>query len=79
MNARSVIHDSGRIFDHIRERNFQQLEDAARKVTESLRKTLDVLPSDRHVKQAVSMLFNKTIFINYILEHKFGGLTEWLN
>jgi len=57
LNARSVVHDSSRIFDRIRERNSQQLEEAARTVTESLRRTLAALPGDVHVEQAVSKLF----------------------
>uniref|UniRef100_A0A1I8B1N6 Vinculin n=1 Tax=Meloidogyne hapla TaxID=6305 RepID=A0A1I8B1N6_MELHA len=60
LNARSVVHDSGRIFDRIRERNSQQLEEAARKVTESLRRTLDVLPGDAHIEQAIEKLRNLT-------------------
>jgi hypothetical protein len=51
LNARSVVHDSGRIFDRIREHNSQQLEEAARNVTESLRRTLNALPSDLNIEQ----------------------------
>jgi len=54
LNAQSVVHDSGPIFDRIRERNSQQLEEAARTVNDSLRKTLASLPADVHVEQPVS-------------------------
>ncbi|CAK5082389.1 unnamed protein product [Meloidogyne enterolobii] len=60
LNARSVVHDSSRIFDRIRERNSQQLEEAARTVTESLRRTLAALPGDVHVEQAIEKLRNLT-------------------
>jgi hypothetical protein len=49
-----VIHDSGRVFDRVRERSSSPLlEEAARTVTESLRKTLASLPDNVHIDQAV--------------------------
>ena len=66
MNARSVVHDSSRIFDRIRERNSQQLEEAARTVTESLRRTLAALPGDVHVEQAVSKVFKELSKFSFI-------------
>lgn len=57
LNARSVIHGSGRVFDRVRERetsSTSQLEEAARAVTESLRKTLATLPDNIAIDQAVS-------------------------
>lgn len=55
LNARSVIHESGRVFQRVRERTSSPLlEEAGRKVTEELRKTLASLPDNVHFDQAVS-------------------------
>lgn len=54
MNARSVVHDSGRVFDRVREKAASdQLEDSARTVSESLKKTLACLPDNAAIEQAL--------------------------
>uniref|UniRef100_A0A914HYR3 Talin n=1 Tax=Globodera rostochiensis TaxID=31243 RepID=A0A914HYR3_GLORO len=57
LNALSVVHNSGNVFGKVREQSTaQQLEEAARRVTESLRKTLASLPDNVIVDRAVDRL-----------------------
>uniref|UniRef100_A0A915D8I4 FERM domain-containing protein n=1 Tax=Ditylenchus dipsaci TaxID=166011 RepID=A0A915D8I4_9BILA len=52
-----VIHDSGRVFDRVRERSApSQLEESARIVSESLRKTLSCLPDNAAIEQAIERI-----------------------
>jgi talin len=54
VNARSVVHDSGRVFDRVREEsNPQILDEAARQVSVSLRQTLACLPDNAHIEKAI--------------------------
>uniref|UniRef100_A0A183BVZ7 FERM domain-containing protein n=1 Tax=Globodera pallida TaxID=36090 RepID=A0A183BVZ7_GLOPA len=53
LNALSVVHNSGNVLGRVREQSTaQQLEEAARRVTESLRKTLASLPDNVLVDRA---------------------------
>ncbi|KAK0407513.1 hypothetical protein QR680_019234 [Steinernema hermaphroditum] len=55
--ARSVVHDSGRVFDHVRERSVQQqLSDATRAVTTSLRQVVSYLPENVHIDRAIETI-----------------------
>ncbi|VDN85931.1 unnamed protein product [Brugia pahangi] len=57
VSARSVVHDSGRVFDKVREQaTSQQLNDATKQVAVSLRQCLSCLPDTQHVERAVSQI-----------------------
>uniref|UniRef100_A0A915Q6F4 FERM domain-containing protein n=1 Tax=Setaria digitata TaxID=48799 RepID=A0A915Q6F4_9BILA len=57
VSARSVVHDSGRVFDKVREGvASQQLNDATKQVAVSLRQCLSCLPDTQHVERAVSQI-----------------------
>uniref|UniRef100_A0A1I8EQD5 I/LWEQ domain-containing protein n=1 Tax=Wuchereria bancrofti TaxID=6293 RepID=A0A1I8EQD5_WUCBA len=57
VSARSVVHDSGRVFDKVREQaTSQQLNDATKQVAISLRQCLSCLPDTQHVERAVSQI-----------------------
>lgn len=57
VNARSVVHDSGRLFDRVRERApISQLDDAARTVSASLRQTLACLPDNAVIERAIEQV-----------------------
>uniref|UniRef100_A0A8R1TSD6 FERM domain-containing protein n=1 Tax=Onchocerca volvulus TaxID=6282 RepID=A0A8R1TSD6_ONCVO len=57
VSARSVVHDSGRVFDKVREQaTSQQLNDTTKQVAVSLRQCLSCLPDTQHVEKAVSQI-----------------------
>ncbi|VDN06084.1 unnamed protein product [Thelazia callipaeda] len=57
VSARSVVHDSGRVFDRVREQATpQQLNDATRQVAVSLRQCLSSLPDTQRIEKAVSQI-----------------------
>ena len=57
VNARSVVHDSGRVFDHVREKaSAAILDDASRQVANSIRKTLACLPDNAHIEKAIEQI-----------------------
>lgn len=57
VSARSVVHDSGRVFDRVRERaSPKQLNDATKTVSISLRQCLSCLPDNQHVEKAINQI-----------------------
>uniref|UniRef100_A0A915B5P5 FERM domain-containing protein n=1 Tax=Parascaris univalens TaxID=6257 RepID=A0A915B5P5_PARUN len=57
VSARSVVHDSGRVFDRVREHATpQQLTDATKTVSVSLRQCLSCLPDNQHVEKAINQI-----------------------
>lgn len=57
VSARSVVHDSGRVFDRVREgAGPAQLADAARQVSTSLRQVICCLPDNRHIERAIEQI-----------------------
>lgn len=67
MNARSVVHDSGRVFDRVREKAFlSQLEDCAKTVSESLKKTLACLPDNAAIEEAIARIQKAPLALSVI-------------
>lgn len=57
VNARSVVHDSGRVFDRVRERAAPQiLDEVGRTVATSLRQTLSCLPDNVVIERAIEQI-----------------------
>ncbi|EFO84615.1 hypothetical protein CRE_03910 [Caenorhabditis remanei] len=54
VSARSVVHDSGRVFDRVRERcPPTQLTEAAMDVSVNLRQVIACLPDTKHIEEAI--------------------------
>lgn len=52
-----MVHDSGRVFDRVREHATpQQLTDATKTVSVSLRQCLSCLPDNQHVEKAINQI-----------------------
>lgn len=67
LNARSVVHDSGRVFDRVREKaSAPQLEDSARTVSESIKKTLACLPDNAAIEQAILRIQKIPILASFL-------------
>uniref|UniRef100_A0A0N5AYK5 FERM domain-containing protein n=1 Tax=Syphacia muris TaxID=451379 RepID=A0A0N5AYK5_9BILA len=57
VNARSVVNDSGRVFDRVREKSSQSLmAESTRTVATSLRQCLACLPDNQHVEKAIEVI-----------------------
>uniref|UniRef100_A0A1I7UEH6 I/LWEQ domain-containing protein n=1 Tax=Caenorhabditis tropicalis TaxID=1561998 RepID=A0A1I7UEH6_9PELO len=54
VSARSVVHDSGRVFDRVRERcPPSQLTETAMSVSTNLRQVISCLPDTKHIEKAI--------------------------
>ncbi|EGT38898.1 hypothetical protein CAEBREN_31384 [Caenorhabditis brenneri] len=54
VSARSVVHDSGRVFDRVREKcTPKELTDAATSVSTNLRQVISCLPDTKHIERAI--------------------------
>uniref|UniRef100_A0A158P8D6 I/LWEQ domain-containing protein n=1 Tax=Angiostrongylus cantonensis TaxID=6313 RepID=A0A158P8D6_ANGCA len=57
VSSRSVIHDSGRVFDRVREQaSSNALADAAKQVSTSLRQVIACLPDNQAVEKAITQI-----------------------
>ncbi|KAK5981052.1 VBS domain-containing protein [Trichostrongylus colubriformis] len=57
VSSRSVVHDSGRVFDHVREQAPPTvLADAAKQVSVSLRQVIACLPDNQAIEKAITQI-----------------------
>ncbi|XGW23184.1 hypothetical protein V3C99_005435 [Haemonchus contortus] len=57
VSSRSVVHDSGRVFDHVREQAPPNvLADAAKQVSVSLRQVIACLPDNQAIEKAITQI-----------------------
>ncbi|VDL72796.1 unnamed protein product, partial [Nippostrongylus brasiliensis] len=57
VSSRSVVHDSGRVFDHVREQAAPGvLADAAKQVSTSLRQVIACLPDNQAIEKAITQI-----------------------